>query len=140
MLQYTIANHDLFQILPEVANLFASEDAVIHIDTTTVPTLIVADIHGDMNALQSALCKRSELGCDTVVFLGDYIDRGPASLDVLECLFSLKLNEPDTIILLHGNHELKETNRFERLFEDLEYDEDLYARIKRVFIRCWWVQ
>ncbi len=68
-----------------------------------------------------------------MIFLGDYIDRGPASLDVLEKVFSLKIAEPDNIILLRGNHELKETNRFEKLFEDLEYDEDLFGRINRVF-------
>ena len=131
VIQIPITDRELFKILPEVANIFASEDAVIHTDAT--PILIVADLHGDLNALQTALRKRSDLGCDTVIFLGDYIDRGPASLDVLEWLFSLKIKEPDKIILLRGNHELKETNRFEKLFEDLEYDEDLFASINNVF-------
>ena len=117
--------------MPEISNIFASEDAVIHTDATKI--LIVADLHGDLNALQSALTKKYELGCDSMIFLGDYIDRGPFSLDVLECVFSLKIKEPDKIILLRGNHELKETNRFEKLFEDLNYDEDLYAQINLVF-------
>ena len=86
-----------------------------------------------MKALWSALRKRTDLGCDTVIFLGDYIDRGSESLDVLEKVFSLKIAEPDKIILLRGNHELKETNRFEKLFEDLEYDEDLFTSINNVF-------
>jgi len=68
-----------------------------------------------------------------VIFLGDYIDRGPAPLDVLERLFLLKMEEPDKIILLRGNHELKETNRFDGLFRDLDHDEDMYARINQVF-------
>ncbi len=131
MIKIPINDHNLFNILPEVANIFDSEDAVIHTDAA--PILIVADLHGDMDALQSALRKRSDLGCDTVIFLGDYIDRGPSSLDVLEKVFSLKIAEPDNIILLRGNHELKETNRFEKLFEDLEYDEDLFASINNVF-------
>ena len=131
MIKIPITDHNLFDILPEIAHIFASEPAVIHTDDA--PILIVADLHGDLNALQSALRKRSDLGCDTVIFLGDYIDRGPASLDVLEWLFSLKIKEPDKIILLRGNHELKETNRFEKLFEDLDYDEDLFASINNVF-------
>jgi len=105
---------------------------VIHTAADT-PILIVADLHGDLSALQLALRKRTDLGCDTVIFLGDYIDRGPAHLDVLKRLFSLKKEEPDKIILLRGNHELRKTNRFEGLFRDLEYDEDLYARINQVF-------
>ena len=131
MIQISITDHNLFNILPQISEIFDSEDAVIHTDATKI--LIVADLHGDLNALYSALRIRSDLGCDTVIFLGDYIDRGPASLDVLEKVFSLKIAEPDKIILLRGNHELKETNRFEKLFEDLEYNEDLYARINRVF-------
>jgi len=89
------------------------------------------DLHGDLNALQLALQKRSDLNCDTVILLGDYIDRGP--LEVLERLFSLKMEEPDNIILLRGNHELRETNRFEGLFRDLDHNEDLYARLNQVF-------
>ncbi|MDO9518563.1 MAG: metallophosphoesterase [Methanosarcinaceae archaeon] len=131
VIRIPINDHNLFNILPEVSEIFDSEDAVIYTDATKI--LIVADLHGDKNSYYSALRMRSDLGCDTVIFLGDYIDRGPSSLDVLEKVFSLKNEEPDKIILLRGNHELKQTNRFEKLFEDLEYDEDLYVRINRVF-------
>ena len=127
-----ITSRKLFKILPEISEILYFEPAVIHTSAAT-PILIVADLHGDLNALQLALRKRTDLGCDTVIFLGDYIDRGPASLDVLERLFLLKMEEPDNVILLRGNHELKETNRFEGLFRDLEYNEDLYARINQVF-------
>ena len=131
MIQIPIMDHNLFNILPEVSEIFTLEPAVIHTDAT--PILIVADLHGDMKALWSALRKKTDLGCDTVIFLGDYIDRGSESLDVLEKVYSLKIAEPDKIILLRGNHELKETNRFEKLFEDLEYDEDLFTSINNVF-------
>ena len=122
---------NLFNILPEISQLFNSENAVIH--TKASPVLIVADLHGDLKALQLALQKRSDLNCDTVIFLGDYIDRGPAPLEVLERLFSLKMEEQGNIILLRGNHEFRETNRFEGLFRDLDHDEDLYARLNQVF-------
>ena len=122
----------LFDILPVIESIFNSENAVIHTAAAT-PILVVADLHGDLNALRLALQKKSVLGCGTVIFLGDYIDRGPASLDVLERLFLLKIEEPDKIILLRGNHELRETNRFEGLFRDLDHDEDMYARINQVF-------
>ena len=132
MIQISITSRRLFNILPEISKILYFEPAVIHTAAAT-PILIVADLHGDLNALQLALRKRTDLGCDTVIFLGDYIDRGPASLDVLERLFLLKIKEPDKIILLRGNHELRETNRFEGLFRDLDHDEDLYARINQVF-------
>lgn len=133
MIQIPLTHHPLFAILPKVSKTFTSEPALINITGGANKILIVANLHGDLNALHSALYKREEFKCDTVIFLGDYIDRGPSSLDVLEKLFSMKVAEPDNIILLRGNHELKETNRFEKLFEDLEYDEDLFTSINNVF-------
>jgi serine/threonine-protein phosphatase PP1 catalytic subunit len=134
VIRIPITKRKLFNILPKISEILYFEPAVIHTAIAT-PILIVADLHGDLDALRLALRKRTDLGCDTVIFLGDYIDRGPASLDVLEWLFLLKIKEPDKIILLRGNHELRETNRFEQFYKDLEYDEDLYARINRVFDR-----
>jgi len=131
VIQIPLTERELFNILPEVSRIFDSEDAVIHTDAN--PVFIVADLHGDLNALQLALRKSADLGCKTMIFLGDYVDRGSASLEVLEWLFSMKIKEPDRIILLRGNHELKETNRFEKLFEDLDFDEDLFTRINLVF-------
>ena len=132
VIQISITNRKLFNILPEISEILYFEPAVIYTHAST-PILIVADLHGDLNALRIALRKRTDLGCDTVIFLGDYIDRGPALLDVLERLFSLKMEEPDKIIILRGNHELRETNRFEGLFRDLDFDEDMYTRINQVF-------
>jgi diadenosine tetraphosphatase ApaH/serine/threonine PP2A family protein phosphatase len=132
VIQISITKRKLFNILPEISEILYCEPAVIHTAADT-PILIVADLHGDLNALRLALRKRTDLGSDSVIFLGDYIDRGPASLDVLERLFSLKIEEPDKIILLRGNHELRETNRFDGLFRDLDFDEDMYARINQVF-------
>jgi serine/threonine protein phosphatase 1 len=41
---------------------------------------------------------------DTLVFIGDYIDRGPGSVEVVDYLLDLKRRVPGTIFL-KGNHE-----------------------------------
>ncbi|KAF5422910.1 MAG: serine/threonine-protein phosphatase PP1 catalytic subunit, partial [Candidatus Methanocomedens sp.] len=101
VIRIPITKRKLFNILPKISEILYFEPAVIHTAIAT-PILIVADLHGDLDALRLALRKRTDLGCGTVIFLGDYIDRGPASLDVLERLFLLKIEEPDKIILLRG--------------------------------------
>ena len=42
-----------------------------------------------------------------MAFLGDYIDRGESSVEVLHTLFQLKISNPEQVILIRGNHEDK---------------------------------
>ena len=64
----------------------------------------IGDIHGDLDAVDRVF---SLLGSpDTVlVFLGDIVDRGPASSECLERILRAKAERPDHVFLLMGNHE-----------------------------------
>jgi len=63
----------------------------------------VGDIHGNLDALLgiSATLDSERIGAR--VFLGDYINRGPASREVVEVLMSMAA-DPD-VVVLRGNHE-----------------------------------
>ncbi len=71
--------------------------------TVMKKTCIIGDIHGCFTALVNLLAK-VEQRADHLVFLGDYIDRGPDSKKVIELILQLKKNRPGVITLL-GNHE-----------------------------------
>ncbi|MDU9047419.1 MAG: metallophosphoesterase [Candidatus Electrothrix sp. Rat3] len=71
-------------------------------------TCIIGDIHGCLNTLQKLL-KLVNKEAETFVFLGDYIDRGPDSKDVVECILDFKKKRRNVITLL-GNHEIMLTN------------------------------
>lgn len=70
----------------------------------------VGDIHGRADLLEKTIemIDRDSQDIDgtqrKVVFLGDYVDRGPASADVLDILIALRSIWPD-IRTLSGNHE-----------------------------------
>jgi diadenosine tetraphosphatase ApaH/serine/threonine PP2A family protein phosphatase len=65
----------------------------------------VGDIHGSFDRLQELMEKIPiDFASDTLVFIGDYIDRGPASVEVVDYLIDLKKRIPE-IIFLKGNHE-----------------------------------
>lgn len=69
-------------------------------------TFAIGDIHGDLAALQTLLARLPPLTADdTLVFLGDYIDRGPHSAEVVALIRALPLRTPAYVVTLRGNHE-----------------------------------
>lgn len=68
-----------------------------------VRELVIGDIHGCARAFRALLeILRPELA-DTIILLGDYIDRGPDSCEVIDMI--LELNRRCTVVALAGNHE-----------------------------------
>jgi len=70
-------------------------------------TFAIGDVHGDLAALEAVLAQLPALDADdTLVFLGDYVDRGPDSRGVVELVRSgLARRIPAKIVALKGNHE-----------------------------------
>ena len=65
-------------------------------------TLVIGDIHGYSRELNDALHNADYQEGDRLIFLGDYIDRGPRSREVMEFVASL---ENPANVYLRGNHE-----------------------------------
>lgn len=66
--------------------------------------IAIGDIHGHIRKLADLLRQVQPQANDRIVFLGDYIDRGPASKAVVEFLLEFEQKFPATIYL-RGNHE-----------------------------------
>ena len=65
--------------------------------------IAIGDIHGCPLSLDALLEKVAPTAEDTLLFIGDYIDRGPDSKGVIDRL--IKLNDEHNCIFLRGNHE-----------------------------------
>jgi serine/threonine protein phosphatase 1 len=69
-------------------------------------TFAVGDIHGDLDALERVFARLPALDAsDTIVFLGDYVDRGPHSAEVVRFVRRLSNEKRSKIVALRGNHE-----------------------------------
>ena len=77
--------------------------------------LAIGDIHGCCSALTALWGAVKPADGDTVVFLGDYVDRGPESREVLELMAaeSRKSNR----VFLRGNHEVMMLDALENPFQ-----------------------
>jgi len=94
-------------LLSEAKNVLSEEPQLLEIKAEKV--LFVGDTHGDLeSSLKAYMVSRRE---DTyLIFLGDYVDRGPEQLENIFFLLSLKILEPDRVFLLRGNHETSLAN------------------------------
>jgi serine/threonine protein phosphatase 1 len=69
-------------------------------------TFAIGDIHGDLEQLFKLLACLPDLQKgDTVVFVGDYVDRGPRSAQVIQYIRTLHEQVPARVVALRGNHE-----------------------------------
>jgi serine/threonine protein phosphatase 1 len=69
-------------------------------------TFVIGDIHGRRAQLARLLeALPRDPASDTLVFLGDLIDRGPDAPGVVSDIIELQRENPERVIVLRGNHE-----------------------------------
>ncbi len=67
-------------------------------------TLVIGDIHGCLTALKTVLAAAEYSNMDTLITVGDMIDKGPSSGQVID--FLIEIGKQGKLIALRGNHEI----------------------------------
>jgi len=91
------------ELLEAAAKRFREEGRLIRLPQGKT-IVFVGDTHGDREATERVL-SRFLSPEHVLVFLGDYVDRGPDSEGNLKLLLETKLAHPERVFLLMGNHE-----------------------------------
>jgi len=71
-------------------------------------TYAIGDVHGALHKLQALFARCEDHAANRAhkyVFLGDYIDRGSESAEVVQFLITLQAKMPGSVVALMGNHE-----------------------------------
>lgn len=97
-------------LLQKAGEVFAKGPRLIELSGVG-RVIFVGDTHGDLEATQRVI-ERYFQPKTVLVFLGDYIDRGPNSQENLEYLLQLKVDHPEQLYLLQGNHEAWQKSPF----------------------------
>ena len=104
----------------------------MHVKNYMEKIFAIGDIHGCADKLHALMDRIPiDYAGDSLIFIGDYIDRGPGSFEVVDYLVDLKRSYPQ-IVFLKGNHEdmlqkyLEGTDRFTYLFNGGQQTLDSY--------------
>ncbi|KAH9577524.1 Calcineurin-like phosphoesterase domain [Trypanosoma melophagium] len=125
---------DAISLCQDAREALEKECVVLDIDITEEDDLIiVGDIHGQFIDLLRSVLSMQVKQCEgredkdsckllhkeyKFLFLGDYVDRGPRSVEVITLLLALKIEYPNHIFLLRGNHEEAQTCRMYGFFQE----------------------
>jgi serine/threonine-protein phosphatase PP1 catalytic subunit len=135
-------------LIPNLADFYADSffqkcSAVLHADpimlTLNPPLIVVGDIHGQYTDMHKFIRLGGPLSEHTYLFLGDYVDRGPNSLEVITFLLCAKVLFPRKVFLLRGNHETEEISEYYGFKEQCELrfgpeqGNDLFRQFNVVF-------
>ena len=121
----------LYDLLLQVEKILDKEPKLIELDPSRC--LFIGDTHGEFGITKIALTKIHEY--DKLIFLGDFIDRGPSQIQNVNVLLGLKVKYPDKIILIRGNHECQETNIRYGFYEAVirRYGIKIFEEYNRIF-------
>jgi hypothetical protein len=143
--KFSIRREDILELTNECINIMAVQPTVIR--EIKPPVKVFGSLHGNYTDLMrffdiwKAPSEQGDIHGFDYVFLGNYVDRGAYSLEVICLLMALKLKYPKQIFLLRGSHEDKNVNKYlgfgeecaKRLEEDINSPTSVFAKINEMF-------
>jgi protein phosphatase len=88
-----------------VREAFAHESLLLDI---TTPVTVVGDLHGQLLDLFRILQIHGLPHTTKYLFLGDFVDRGDFSFELVTLIFLLKVIFRDSVYIIRGNHEFED--------------------------------
>ena len=132
---FSFTEQEIFTIGTKIPIPKFSEDIIVELSfkTTSIlqtmgpvlelepPIRIIGDIHGNLHDLLRIINPVLDQTDIKILLLGDYIDRGSYSLEVVIFLFTLLNKYTGRFFLLRGNHEFKGVCSQSGLLTDLKH-------------------
>ncbi|MFH4979603.1 hypothetical protein AB6A40_006312 [Gnathostoma spinigerum] len=134
----------LKKVCTVVRSIFLEQPMLLELRT---PIKIAGDIHGQYSDLQRLFKLGGYPPDANYLFLGDYVDRGPKSIETIALLFAYKIKYKDNFFLLRGNHEVAGLNRIYGFYDEYGQNSmhfvtskksmDIMRRVNRKTIRSY---
>ncbi|BAT90339.1 hypothetical protein VIGAN_06156500 [Vigna angularis var. angularis] len=111
--QFFLDCNEIADLCDSAERIFSSEPSVIQL---RAPIKIFGDLHGQFGDLMRLFDEygspstAGDIAYIDYLFLGDYVDRGQHSLETISLLLALKVEYPNNVHLIRGNHEAADIN------------------------------
>lgn len=90
-----------------------------NVQTVNCPLTIVGDLHGQFLDLLKIFETMGRAPGTNYLFLGDYVDRGNHSVEIVQLLVALKAKYPTRVTLLRGNHEARHISQVYGFYDEV---------------------
>ncbi|XP_061969928.1 serine/threonine-protein phosphatase BSL1-like isoform X2 [Populus nigra] len=111
--RFFLDSYEVGELCYAAEQIFMQEPTVLQLKA---PIKVFGDLHGQFGDLMRLFDEYgfpSTAGDITYIdylFLGDYVDRGQHSLETITLLLALKIEYPENVHLIRGNHEAADIN------------------------------
>lgn len=112
--QFFMTADEIIELCEECTRMLQQHPTLLKLE---VPLKIFGDTHGQWNDLMKLFASygspnhiTGDISRYTYLFLGDYVDRGHFSLEIMCLLMALKLCYPNKFYFIRGNHETHNMN------------------------------
>lgn len=123
----------LRKLISEAIDILSYQKILVPVKS---PIAVIGDLHGSFQDLIRCFVKTGLPPHTKYLFLGDYVDRGNMSIEVVVLLTAFFCSYPDRITLLRGNHEFRTVNAsygFKAEIMNNYQDESLWEEFNRLF-------
>ena len=126
---------DLQWVCQEAIKVLQKDKTLMELEA---PLNVVGDVHGQFTDMMKFIDKGGDPKDHKYLFLGDYVDRGDNSIEVITTLLCYKILYPNNVFLLRGNHETHDISQLYGFLEECQKrygndDNEVWMSFNNVF-------